>query len=184
MSVTDFGIASPSTASPSHPAAAADTRLAGTADARRDFLSLAAVAMGGVGAAGVAWPLVASLGPAADTLSTAFLEVDLAPVQPGQAITVAWGGRPVFIRHRTAAEIAAARAVPLTELKAPASDESRTQRPEWLVVLAQCTHAGCIPLGQKPVEPRGDYGGWFCPCHGSQYDTSGRIRRGPAPGNL
>jgi ubiquinol-cytochrome c reductase iron-sulfur subunit len=97
---------------------------------------------------------------------------------------VKWRGKPVFIRHRTEEEIQAARSVALDELRDPEADEARAQRPEWLIMVGVCTHLGCIPLGQKPSDPHGDYGGWFCPCHGSHYDTSGRIRKGPAPQNL
>ncbi|MBL0942583.1 MAG: ubiquinol-cytochrome c reductase iron-sulfur subunit, partial [Alphaproteobacteria bacterium] len=100
------------------------------------------------------------------------------------SITVVWRGKPVFIRHRTPEEISQARTTPLNQLPDPAADETRAQKPEWLVVVGICTHLGCVPLGQKPTETRGDYKGWFCPCHGSQYDISGRIRKGPAPKNL
>jgi ubiquinol-cytochrome c reductase iron-sulfur subunit len=102
----------------------------------------------------------------------------------GQAITVSWRGKPVFIRHRTPEEIEAARNVNLAELPDPQPDSARVIKPEWLVVVGICTHFGCVPFGQKPTDPHGDYGGWFCPCHGSQYDTAGRIRKGPAPANL
>jgi ubiquinol-cytochrome c reductase iron-sulfur subunit len=122
--------------------------------------------------------------PARDVLAMSSTDVDLAPVATGQAITVMWRGKPIFVRNRTAQEIEAARAVPLSELKDPATDQSRIQRDPWLVVIGICTHLGCVPLGQKPTDPRGPYGGWFCPCHGSAYDTSGRIRQGPAPANL
>ena len=108
----------------------------------------------------------------------------LGSIVAGQAVTVMWRGKPVFIRHRTPQEIEAARAVPLSELKDPQTDQARVTKPEWLIVVGVCTHLGCVPLGQKPTDPRGDYGGWFCPCHGSHYDTSGRIRKGPAPRNL
>jgi ubiquinol-cytochrome c reductase iron-sulfur subunit len=124
------------------------------------------------------------MNPAADTLALSSTEVDLASVAVGQAITVTWRGKPVFIRHRTPAEIEAARAVPLADLPDPQTDQQRVIKPEWLIVVGVCTHLGCIPLGQKPGDPRGEFGGWFCPCHGSQYDTSGRIRKGPAPLNL
>ena len=124
------------------------------------------------------------MNPAADALAVATLDVNLAPIEQGQAITVMWRGTPVFIRHRTEAEIAEARGVELGDLPDPATDEERVQKPEWLVMVGVCTHLGCIPLGQKVGENKGEYGGWFCPCHGSHYDTSGRIRRGPAPTNL
>jgi ubiquinol-cytochrome c reductase iron-sulfur subunit len=151
---------------------------------RRDFLTLTAGAMGGVGATIFAWPFIDSLNPAADTLAMSTTEVDLTPIMEGQAITVVWQGKPVFIRHRTADEIEKARAVNLSELRDPQPDEKRVQKPEWLVMVGICTHLGCIPLGQKPNDSKGEYGGWFCPCHGSNYDSSGRIRKGPAPKNL
>jgi ubiquinol-cytochrome c reductase iron-sulfur subunit len=151
---------------------------------RRDFLFHAATAMGAVGAAAVAWPFIDSLNPAADTRALSSVEVDLSPIAVGQAITVKWRGKPVFIRRRAAAEIEAAAAVPLADLRDPQPDSARIVRPEWLILVGVCTHLGCVPLGQKPADPRGDFGGWFCPCHGSHYDTSGRIRKGPAPANL
>ena len=156
----------------------------GEGQSRRDFIHLAAVATGGIGIASTAWPFIASMNPAADTLALASIDVDLSPIKEGQAITVSWRGKPVFIRHRTKEDIDAARAVPMSELKDPQTDEKRVQKPEWLVMVGVCTHLGCIPLGQKTTEPHGEYNGWFCPCHGSQYDTSGRIRKGPAPANL
>jgi len=156
----------------------------GEGQSRRDFLYLATGAVGAVGVAAVAWPFIASLNPAADTLALASIEVDLAPVVEGQAITVTWRGKPVFIRHRTAAEIDEAKAAPLAEMADPEADEARATKPEWLVVLGVCTHLGCVPLGQKATDDKGEYNGWFCPCHGSHYDTSGRIRKGPAPLNL
>lgn len=153
-------------------------------DGRRDFLQLTAAAFGAVGAASVAWPFVNSLNPARDTLALATTEVDLTPVQLGQAITVMWRGKPVFIRHRTPEEIQKAQSVDLTGLTDRQSDEDRVKKPEWLVLVGICTHLGCVPTGQKPTDTKGDYNGWFCPCHGSHYDTSGRIRKGPAPKNL
>jgi ubiquinol-cytochrome c reductase iron-sulfur subunit len=151
---------------------------------RRDFLYLAAGAFGAVGTAVTVWPFISSLNPSADVLALSSTDVNLQPVAVGQAITVTWRGRPVFVRRRTQQEIDEARAVPLADLRDPQTDQSRAARPEWLILVGVCTHLGCIPLGQKPTEPRGDYGGWFCPCHGSHYDTSGRIRKGPAPRNL
>ena len=151
---------------------------------RRDFLQLTAAAFGAVGAGCLAWPLVDSLNPAKDTLALATTEVDLSPIAVGSAITVIWQGKPVFIRHRTAEEIAAADSVKLEELRDKQTDKDRVKKSEWLVVVGICTHLGCIPQGQKVGETRGDYNGWFCPCHGSHYDTSGRIRKGPAPLNL
>jgi ubiquinol-cytochrome c reductase iron-sulfur subunit len=151
---------------------------------RRDFLYLATGAVGAYGVAALTWPFIDNLNPAADVLALSTVDIDLAPVEEGQAITVAWRGSPVFVRRRTAAEIEAARAVPLDELIDPQPDEERAQKPEWLIMVGVCTHLGCIPLGQKPGDPKGEFGGWFCPCHGSHYDTSGRIRKGPAPRNL
>jgi ubiquinol-cytochrome c reductase iron-sulfur subunit len=124
------------------------------------------------------------MNPARDVLALASTEVDIAPIAVGQAVTVMWRGKPVFIKRRTPEEIQAARAVPLSQLRDPQTDQSRVIRDPWLVVVGVCTHLGCVPLGQKPTDPHGDYGGWFCPCHGSHYDTSGRIRLGPAPANL
>lgn len=151
---------------------------------RRDFLYLTAAAFGTVGAASAVWPFVSSMNPAADTLALASIEVDLSAVEVGQAITVTWRGKPVFIRRRTEKEIAEAKDVNLADLRDPQADKDRIQKPEWLILVGICTHLGCVPLGQKATDPRGDYDGWFCPCHGSHYDISGRIRKGPAPKNL
>ena len=151
---------------------------------RRDFIVVATYAMGAVGAGAVAWPLIDQMNPAADTLALASTEVDVSKIAEGQAITVTWRGKPVFIRHRTPDEIARANAIDGAELPDPQEDEARVQRPELLVVVGVCTHLGCVPLGQKSGDVKGDYDGWFCPCHGSHYDTSGRIRKGPAPTNL
>lgn len=153
-------------------------------EARRDFLQLTATAFGAVGVGVVAWPFVDSLNPAQDTLALSSTEVDLTPIQVGQAITVMWRGKPVFIRRRSAEEIEEAKDVDLSILIDKQSDEDRVEKPEWLVLVGICTHLGCVPTGQKSSEPRGEYNGWFCPCHGSHYDTSGRIRKGPAPKNL
>jgi ubiquinol-cytochrome c reductase iron-sulfur subunit len=153
-------------------------------ETRRDFLKLTTTAFAVVGVGAIAWPFVASMNPARDVLALASTDVDLSPIAEGQAITVMWRGKPVFVRHRTGEEIREARATPLSQLPDPAPDQSRVQRDQWLVLVGVCTHLGCVPLGQRSTENRGDYGGWFCPCHGSHYDTSGRIRRGPAPSNL
>ena len=153
-------------------------------ETRRDFLFLAAGALGAVGTAAVAVPFINSMNPSADVLALSTTEVDLKPVAVGQAITVVWRGHPVFVRHRTKEEIDAAAKVPLSELPDPQPDSKRVKKPEWLILVGVCTHLGCIPLGQKPTDNRGEFGGWFCPCHGSQYDTSARIRKGPAPKNL
>lgn len=157
---------------------------AGSAENRRDFLQLTAAAMGAVGVGAVAWPFVNSLNPAKDTLALSTIEVDLSPIQEGQAVTVMWRGKPVFIRRRTKSEVEQARSVDIGSLIDKQADEDRVQKPEWLILVGICTHLGCVPVGQKPSESRGDYNGWFCPCHGSHYDTSGRIRKGPAPKNL
>ncbi|KQT66123.1 ubiquinol-cytochrome c reductase iron-sulfur subunit [Aureimonas sp. Leaf460] len=160
---------------------------------RRDFLYIATAAVAAVGAASVAWPFIDQMNPDAGTLALAEIEVDVSQVAEGQSITAKWRGKPVFIRQRTAEEIASAKAVPLSDLKDPlarnanlpdsadATDANRTAagKEAWLVMVGVCTHLGCIPLGQQ-----GDFGGWFCPCHGSSYDTAGRIRQGPAPQNM
>jgi len=157
---------------------------------RRDFLMVATGALAGVGAVATAWPFINNLNPAADTLALSSVEVNVTPIAVGQAITVKWRGKPVFIRHRTPEEIKEAEAVPLSDLRDPATDNSRVTdtakkvRPEWLIVVGICTHLGCVPQGNKPGDPRGESGGWLCTCHGSQYDTAGRIRKGPAPLNL
>jgi ubiquinol-cytochrome c reductase iron-sulfur subunit len=130
------------------------------------------------------------MNPSADVLALASIDVDLGGIERGMAVTVQWRGKPVFIRHRTEEEIAAAEQVPATELRDPQTDAERTTgadgttRPQWLVQIGICTHLGCVPLGNRTGEPKGDYNGWFCPCHGSHYDTAGRIRKGPAPRNL
>ncbi|MGQ7792721.1 ubiquinol-cytochrome c reductase iron-sulfur subunit [Faunimonas sp. B44] len=163
------------------------------APTRRDFLLIATGAFAAVGAAAAVWPFIDQMNPDAASLALASVEVDISSIQPGQSITVMWRGKPVFIRNRTEAEMEEARSVPLGDLKdplarnenvdasAPATDENRAPAgyEQWLVMVGICTHLGCVPLGQQ-----GDYGGWFCPCHGSHYDTAGRIRRGPAPENL
>jgi ubiquinol-cytochrome c reductase iron-sulfur subunit len=151
---------------------------------RRDFLLHTTVAVGAVGTAMMLWPLIDSMNPAADTLSMSTTEFSVAGIAEGSRIVVVWRGSPVFVSHRTAAEIDAARKVNVSELRDPQKDEERAQKPEFLIVSGICTHLGCIPLGSKATDPRGEFGGWFCPCHGSQYDTSGRIRLGPAPRNL
>jgi ubiquinol-cytochrome c reductase iron-sulfur subunit len=149
---------------------------------RRDFLFIATAAVGAVGAAGALVPLVAQMNPDASTIAAgAPIEVDLAPIAEGQVIKVFWRGKPIFVSHRTKKEIDEARAVNVATLPDPQSDEQRVKagHDQWLVVIGICTHLGCIPLAHQ-----GNYDGWFCPCHGSQYDSSGRIRQGPAPLNL
>lgn len=178
---TGFCFEGPSMTDSAHAVTAGDDPHGGT---RRDFLYLSAGAFGVVGTAMAIWPFIHSMNPSADVLALSSTEIDLKPIAVGQAITVLWRGTPVFIRHRSQADIDGARAVPLDDLPDPQTDQARVKRPEWLVMRGVCTHLGCVPLGQKPTDPHGDYGGWFCPCHGSQYDTSGRIRKGPAPRNL
>ncbi len=151
---------------------------------RRDFLTLVTGALGVIGMGAVAWPFIHQMNPAADTLALASVEVDLSAIEVGQAIKVKWRGKPVFIRHRTQAEIDEARSVSADDLIDPQTDDERTQKAEWLILVGVCTHLGCIPLGTSAGEARGEYDGWFCPCHGSHYDSSGRIRKGPAPRNL
>ncbi|WP_043338687.1 ubiquinol-cytochrome c reductase iron-sulfur subunit [Belnapia moabensis] len=153
-------------------------------ETRRDFLQLVAGSFAAVGVGAIAWPFISSMNPARDTLAVSTTDIDLKPIAAGSAITVVWRGKPVFVRNRTEEEVKAARSVPLSELQDPQPDQARVKKDQWLVVIGICTHLGCIPLGQKPTDQRGPFGGWFCPCHGSAYDTSGRIRQGPAPTNL
>jgi ubiquinol-cytochrome c reductase iron-sulfur subunit len=163
----------------------ADTTHGGSeSGTRRDFMNLLVNSVAVFGAAAVAWPIINSLNPSQDVLALSSTEVDISHVEVGQAITIKWRGKPVFIRHRTPEEIKAAESVDISTLRDPQSDQQRVEKPDWLIVVGVCTHLGCVPQGQKPGEPRGQFGGWFCPCHGSEYDTSGRIRRGPAPLNL
>jgi ubiquinol-cytochrome c reductase iron-sulfur subunit len=161
---------------------------------RRDFLYLTTGMAGAVGAVSVAWPFIDQMRPDASTLALASIEVNVGALQPGMSLTVKWRGKPVFIRNRTPKEVEEANAVALADLKDPvarnanlpadaqASDIDRSAgqgKENWIVMIGSCTHLGCVPLGQS-----GDFGGWFCPCHGSHYDTAGRIRKGPAPQNL
>jgi ubiquinol-cytochrome c reductase iron-sulfur subunit len=153
---------------------------------KRDFLKLVAGSAAAVGIGAIAWPMIDSMNPSADVLALSSTVVDLTPIQQGQAITVVWRGKPVFVRNRTPDEVKAAETVPLNQLIDPQADSARVKagHDQWLVVVGICTHLGCVPIGNKPSEARGEFGGWFCPCHGSQYDTSGRVRHGPAPANL
>jgi ubiquinol-cytochrome c reductase iron-sulfur subunit len=161
---------------------------------RRDFLYIATGMAGVVGAGAFAWPFIDQMRPDASTLAASSIEVDVAAVEPGMSLTVKWRGKPVFIRNRTPEEVKAAQDVKLDDLKdpiarnanlpadAPANDADRAagkDKENWIIMVGVCTHLGCVPLGQQ-----GDFGGWFCPCHGSHYDTAGRIRKGPAPENL
>ena len=153
---------------------------------RRDFINIAAVSFAGVGVGVVELPLINQMNPSADVLAQASIEVELAAIQPGQAIKTSWRKQPIFVRNLTPQEVAAAKAVPLGELRDPQTLTERTKegKENWLITLGVCTHLGCVPLGTGEGENRGEYGGYFCPCHGSHYDTAARIRKGPAPTNL
>ena len=151
---------------------------------RRDFLQLSTVTIGAVGTAAFIWPFLKSMNPAEDTIALGTTEVDISQIEEGQSITVKWRGKPVIIRKRTSDEIEEAKTVNISDLKDPEEDIDRVKKDEWLVLVGVCTHLGCVPLGQKLTDSKGEYNGWYCPCHGSHYDTSGRIRKGPAPENL
>ena len=151
---------------------------------RRDFLAYTALGMGAVGLGSFLWPVVDSMNPSKDVLALASIEVDLSRLEVGQTITVKWRGKPVFIRYRTAEDIAEAESVDLSVLIDPQTDADRVINKNFLVMVGICTHLGCVPIGQKETDNKGEYDGWFCPCHGSHYDSSGRIRKGPAPRNL
>ena len=146
---------------------------------RRDFLFTASYTVGAIGLGATVWPFIDQMNPDKSVKALASTEVDLSQIEPGKTITVLWRGKPVFIKRRTPEEIAEAKTVKLEDLKHPEKDEDRVKKEEWLVMLGICTHLGCVPLSNK-----GEYNGWFCPCHGSHYDSSGRIRKGPAPENL
>lgn len=159
---------------------------AGEGVRRRDFLNVAAVSFAGVGAVAAIAPLLVQMSPPADVLALSTTEVDVSKIQPGQGIKTVWRNQPVFVRNLTPAEIEAANAVPLSQLRDPQTLAQRT-RPghiNWLITLGVCTHLGCVPLGIGEGENKGPYGGYFCPCHGSAFDTAARIRSGPAPSNL
>ena len=163
---------------------------------RRDFIYVATGAVAGVGAVLAAWPFVDQMNPSSAVLALASIEVDIASVKPGEQVVFKYRGHPLFVRRRTPAEIAQSKAVPLSELidpiarnanlpdNAPATDADRAIHPEYLVVVGVCTHLGCTPTVSTPQDPQGEYGGWLCHCHGSQYDVAGRVRHGPAPQNL
>jgi ubiquinol-cytochrome c reductase iron-sulfur subunit len=153
---------------------------------RRDFLNLAAVSFAVPGGLAVAFPLINQMNPSADVLALSSIDVDLTPITEGQALKTEWRKQPVFIRHLTGAEIQAANATDVGELRDPQTIAERTnpENPKWLITLGVCTHLGCVPLGAAEGENKGEFGGYFCPCHGSHYDTAGRIRKGPAPKNL
>jgi ubiquinol-cytochrome c reductase iron-sulfur subunit len=153
---------------------------------RRDFLNIAAVSFAGVGAVAVVVPFINQMNPSADVLALASIEVDLSKIEEGSGIKVSWRKQPVFVRRLTAKEVTEANAVQVADLRDPETLAERTKdgKLNWLITMAVCTHLGCVPLGITPGENRGDFGGYFCPCHGSAYDTAGRIRKGPAPKNL
>jgi len=153
---------------------------------RRDFINVAAVSAAGVGAVATLVPLISQMAPSADVLAASTTEVDLSGIEVGQGIKAVFRSQPLFVRHLTPKEIEEADAVPLSSLRDPQTLEERTQpgKTEWLITMGVCTHLGCVPLGITSDENRGEFGGYFCPCHGSQYDTAARIRKGPAPRNL
>ena len=146
---------------------------------RRDFIYTLTASLGVLGAGASVWPIVSQMNPDSSVKAMSTVEVDISKVDKGKEITVMWRGKPVFIKRRTENEIIEARNISLKELPHPENDKKRVIKDEWLVVVGICTHLGCVPINGK-----GEYGGWFCPCHGSHYDTSGRIRKGPAPTNL
>lgn len=153
---------------------------------RRDFIHIAATSFAGVGAAAVVLPLLNQMSASADVRAMASIEVDVASIQPGQAIKTMWRRQPVFIRNLTPAEVTEANKVPVSLLRDPQTLAERTKpgKENWLITLGVCTHLGCVPLGAASGEVKGEFGGYFCPCHGSHYDTAARIRKGPAPTNL
>ena len=153
---------------------------------RRDFINVAAVSFAGVGVVAAVLPLITQMSPSADVLALASTEVDISKIAPGQAIKTVWRKQPVFVRNLTPQEIQAANRVPVNSLRDPQSLAERTKpgKQNWLITLGVCTHLGCVPLGTGEGENRGEFGGYFCPCHGSHYDTAARIRKGPAPLNL
>jgi len=153
---------------------------------RRDFINVAALSFAGVGVGAAVLPLLTQMGPSADVLAMASAEVDISKIAPGQAIKTVWRKQPVFVRNLTPQEIQAANKVSLASLRDPQSLAERTKpgKSNWLITLGVCTHLGCVPLGTGEGENRGEFGGYFCPCHGSHYDTAARIRKGPAPKNL
>ena len=146
---------------------------------RRDFLFTASYTVGAVGLGATIWPFIDQMNPDSSVKALATTEVDISQIEPGKSITVLWRGKPVFIKRRTDSEISEAQSVSLDDLKHPEKDEDRVKKAEWLVMMGICSHLGCVPLSDK-----GEYNGWFCPCHGSHYDISGRIRKGPAPTNM
>ena len=146
---------------------------------RRDFIYTLTATLGAVGAGATIWPIVTQMNPDSSVKALSSIEVDISKIEKGKEITVMWRGKPVFIRRRTPEEVKSAESINIKDLKHPEDDKIRVKKSEWLVLIGICTHLGCVPINGK-----GEYGGWFCPCHGSHYDTSGRIRKGPAPRNL
>jgi ubiquinol-cytochrome c reductase iron-sulfur subunit len=153
---------------------------------KRDFIKLLGASGAAIGVGAIAWPFIDYMNPSRDVLALSATEVDLTPIPEGMGITVVWRGKPIFVRHLTAKEFTEAKDAPMSALiePVPAADRVKSGHDQWIIVIGICTHLGCIPLGNKPTDPRGEWGGWFCPCHGSQYDTVGRVRHGPAPANL
>ncbi len=153
---------------------------------RRDFIEIAAVSAAGVGGLAVLYPLISQMAPSKDVLAASSTEIDVSAIEPGQAIKAVFRKQPVFVRNLTQKEIDEANAVPLSSLRDPETLAERTKEGHvnWLITMGVCTHLGCVPLGAGEGENRGEYGGYFCPCHGSSYDTAARIRKGPAPLNL
>ena len=172
--------------SPNSAHAPSEVHVDGQPVRRRDFINIAAVSFAGVGAATALYPLINQMNPAADVLALASTEVDISKIEPGQAIKTIYRKQPLFIRNLTPQEIAAANKVNVNDLRDPQTLAERTKdgKLNWLVTMAVCTHLGCVPLGASEGENRGEFGGYFCPCHGSHYDTAARIRKGPAPTNL
>ena len=146
---------------------------------RRDFIYTLTATLGAVGAGATIWPIVTQMNPDSSVKALSSIEVDISKIEKGKEITVMWRGKPVFIKRRTPEDVKSAESINIKDLKHPEDDKIRVKKSEWLVVVGICTHLGCVPINGK-----GEYGGWFCPCHGSHYDTSGRIRKGPAPTNL
>jgi ubiquinol-cytochrome c reductase iron-sulfur subunit len=164
----------------------ASTQTTGEGVRRRDFINIAAISFAGVGGVALLYPLISQMSASADVLAESSTEVDVSAIAPGQAIKAMFRKQPVFVRNLTPVEIAEADAVPIATLRDPQTLEQRTKKGKtnWLITMGVCTHLGCVPLGAGPGEVKGEYGGYFCPCHGSVYDTAARIRKGPAPKNL
>lgn len=151
---------------------------------RRDFLYIATGSMTAVGVGAAAWPFIDQMNPSADVISRSTVEINISSIEPGQRVTFRWRGQPIFIDRRIPEVVEEMKAIDLAMLRDPETDQMRVVHDEWLIVIGVCTHLGCVPLGQGSSDDRGDWGGWFCPCHGSHYDKSGRIMKGPAPKNL